>query len=125
MKKVGHAGMDEPFDGLFTQGMVVHETYRDKEGQWVTPAEIERVRETADALGATVGAVLATHRRRVYDAVVLKVLGARRSNVIGAFAIEFGLVGLSTAIVAAVVGSIAAWLLMRFYMRIEFTLLPA
>ena len=41
MKKVGHAGMDEPFDGLFTQGMVVHETYRDKEGQWVTPAEIE------------------------------------------------------------------------------------
>jgi putative ABC transport system permease protein len=70
------------------------------------------------------GAVLATHRRRVYDAVVLKVLGARRSNVIGAFAIEFGLVGLSTAIVAAIVGSIAAWLLMRFYMRIEFTLLP-
>jgi len=41
MKKVGHVGMDEPFDGLFTQGMVVHETYRDKEGQWVTPAEIE------------------------------------------------------------------------------------
>ncbi len=41
MKKVGHAGVDEPFDGLFTQGMVVHETYRDKEGNWVTPAEIE------------------------------------------------------------------------------------
>jgi len=70
------------------------------------------------------GAVFATHRRRVYDAVVLKVLGARRGNVIGAFAIEFGLVGLSTSIVAAVVGSFAAWLLMRFYMRIEFTLLP-
>ena len=70
------------------------------------------------------GAVFATHRRRVYDAVVLKVLGARRGNVIGAFAIEFGLVGLSTAIVAAIVGSLAAWLLMRFYMRLEFTLLP-
>ena len=29
MKKVGHTSVDEPFAGLFTQGMVVHETYRD------------------------------------------------------------------------------------------------
>ncbi len=29
MKRTGHAGLDEPFAGLFTQGMVVHETYRD------------------------------------------------------------------------------------------------
>ena len=28
MKATGHAGIDEPFAGLFTQGMVVHETYR-------------------------------------------------------------------------------------------------
>lgn len=48
MKKVGHAGVDEPFDGLFTQGMVVHETYRDKEGNWVTPAEIEIFSEGGD-----------------------------------------------------------------------------
>ena len=48
MKKVGHAGMDEPFDGLFTQGMVVHETYRDKDGQWVTPAEIEIYAEAGE-----------------------------------------------------------------------------
>ena len=48
MKKVGHAGVDEPFDGLFTQGMVVHETYRDKEGNWVTPAEIEIYNEGGD-----------------------------------------------------------------------------
>lgn len=69
------------------------------------------------------GAVFATHRRRVYDAVVLKVLGARRGDVVGAFAIEFGLVGLATATVAALVGSLAAWLLMRFYMQLDFTLL--
>jgi leucyl-tRNA synthetase len=40
MKKTGHLGLDEPFSGLFTQGMVVHETYRDKAGAWVAPAEI-------------------------------------------------------------------------------------
>ncbi len=40
MKKTGHIGMDEPFAGLFTQGMVVHETYRDKAGNWVEPANV-------------------------------------------------------------------------------------
>ena len=32
--RCGHVGMDEPFAGLFTQGMVVHETYRTKAGDW-------------------------------------------------------------------------------------------
>jgi leucyl-tRNA synthetase len=40
MQATGHADLKEPFAGLFTQGMVVHETYRDADGQWVTPAEI-------------------------------------------------------------------------------------
>jgi putative ABC transport system permease protein len=70
------------------------------------------------------GAVIASHRRRVYDAVVLKVLGARRRNVIGAFALEFSLIGAATAVIAAIVGALAAWLLMSLYMRVEFTLLP-
>src|SRR5215813_5598961 len=38
MKKTGHLGIDEPFAGLFTQGMVVHETYRAKNGDWIEPA---------------------------------------------------------------------------------------
>ena len=40
MQATGHAGLKEPFAGLFTQGMVVHETYRDADGKWVAPAEI-------------------------------------------------------------------------------------
>jgi leucyl-tRNA synthetase len=40
MKATGHAGIDEPFAGLFTQGMVVHETYAKQNGEWVTPAEV-------------------------------------------------------------------------------------
>ena len=31
----------EPFDGLFTQGMVCHETYKDKNNNWISPDEIE------------------------------------------------------------------------------------
>ncbi|MBM3572909.1 MAG: class I tRNA ligase family protein, partial [Alphaproteobacteria bacterium] len=41
MKATGHAGLDEPFAGLFTQGMVVHETYAKQSGEWVTPAEVK------------------------------------------------------------------------------------
>lgn len=41
MKATGHVGLDEPFAGLFTQGMVVHETYAKQNGEWVTPAEVE------------------------------------------------------------------------------------
>ncbi|MDF1722099.1 MAG: leucine--tRNA ligase [Minwuia sp.] len=47
MKASGHGGLDEPFDGLFTQGMVTHRTYhagRDAGGKdlWVYPGEVER-----------------------------------------------------------------------------------
>ncbi|HEY4921293.1 MAG TPA: leucine--tRNA ligase [Xanthobacteraceae bacterium] len=41
MKATGHAGIDEPFAGLFTQGMVVHETYRAADGSWVAPNEVK------------------------------------------------------------------------------------
>ncbi len=41
MHKTGHAGIDEPFAGLFTQGMVVHETYRAKNGDWIEPANVK------------------------------------------------------------------------------------
>jgi leucyl-tRNA synthetase len=48
MTKTGHATVAEPFAGLFTQGMVVHETYRAPDGSWVQPAEI---RIESDAAG--------------------------------------------------------------------------
>jgi leucyl-tRNA synthetase len=53
MKKTGHVGLDEPFAGLFTQGMVVHETYRTKEGDWAAPAEVDI---TTEPITGTMGA---------------------------------------------------------------------
>jgi leucyl-tRNA synthetase len=40
MKATGHIGIDEPFAGMFTQGMVVHETYKKLDGTYATPAEV-------------------------------------------------------------------------------------
>jgi len=55
MHRTGHVGMDEPFAGLFTQGMVVHETYRTKGGDWVEPANVK-----IDGIGDARRATLAT-----------------------------------------------------------------
>ena len=52
MRKTGHVGIDEPFAGLFTQGMVVHETYRNKAGEWVEPASV-RIETAGDTRRAT------------------------------------------------------------------------
>jgi leucyl-tRNA synthetase len=48
MRETGWAGVAEPFAGLFTQGMVVHETYRDAAGAWVPPAEIRITSEEGE-----------------------------------------------------------------------------
>ncbi len=42
MKAAGHLSLSEPFAGLFTQGMITHETYRGADGKWLAPEEIER-----------------------------------------------------------------------------------
>ena len=52
MKKTGHVGLDEPFAGLFTQGMVVHETYRRVDGEWASPAEV-KIESSGDVRRAT------------------------------------------------------------------------
>src|SRR5947209_2639166 len=52
MKATGHIAMDEPFAGMFTQGMVVHETYQKADGAYVTPAEV-KVETAANGRRAT------------------------------------------------------------------------
>ncbi|MBR0672636.1 leucine--tRNA ligase [Neoroseomonas soli] len=41
MKATGHLGVEEPFAGLFTQGMVQHESYKGADGRWLYPEEVE------------------------------------------------------------------------------------
>ncbi|HBU99609.1 ABC transporter permease [Thalassospira lucentensis] len=71
------------------------------------------------------GAVAAGRRKRIYDAVVLKTLGATRANILYAYALEYGILGLATGVLAALVGSIAAWSVLVLVMGASWTLLPA
>ena len=78
------------------------------------------------AAGALVlgGAIAAGHRRRVYDAVVLKVLGATRGAILASYLIEYGLLGALAGLAAAGVGTLAAWALVTRVMEADWVFLP-
>jgi putative ABC transport system permease protein len=102
-----------------------------------------RVREALDTIGAVVtnlvlairgasavtlisavlvlgGALAAGHRHRVYDAVILKTLGATRARLLGAYALEYLMIGFATAIFGVTAGSVAAWLIVTRLMTLSF-----
>ena len=66
------------------------------------------------------GALAAGHRHRVYDAVVLKTLGATRRRLIGAYALEYLLIGLATVLFGVAAGSLAAWRVVADVMTLRF-----
>ncbi|WP_018261292.1 ABC transporter permease [Methylobacterium sp. WSM2598] len=68
------------------------------------------------------GALAAGHRARLYDAVVLKVLGATRMRLLGAYALEYGVLGLATALFGLAAGTLAAFVIVTQVMRIDFRL---
>ncbi len=68
------------------------------------------------------GALAAGHRARLYDAVVLKTLGATRGRLLLAYALEYGALGVATAAFGLVAGSLAGWLIVSTMMQMDFTL---
>ena len=43
LRDLNYFNLDEPFKGLFTQGMVTHFTYKNKSGDWLEPKDVEIV----------------------------------------------------------------------------------
>lgn len=68
------------------------------------------------------GALAAGHRARLYDAVVLKTLGATRGKLVGAYALEYGLLGLATAVFGLIAGGLAGWVIVTQIMNLDFVL---
>lgn len=66
------------------------------------------------------GALAAGHRHRVYDAVILKTLGATRVRLLGAYALEYLMIGFATAVFGVIAGSVAAWLIVTRIMTLSF-----
>ena len=72
MHKTGHVAVEEPFAGLFTQGMVCHETYR-HDGQWLSPDEIIRNGD---------GAVLAADGSRAVSVGAVEKMSKSKKNIV-------------------------------------------
>ena len=77
MHKTGHLAVDEPFAGLFTQGMVTHESYKDANGNWLYPEEVTKHADgtatTADGAPVTVGRIekMSKSKRNTVDPGVI------------------------------------------------------
>jgi leucyl-tRNA synthetase len=64
MTKTGNLSIDEPFAGLFTQGMVCHESYRSADGKWLYPEEIKKLPD-GTAVDLAAGRPVTIGRREV------------------------------------------------------------
>jgi putative ABC transport system permease protein len=71
------------------------------------------------------GALAAGHHHRVYDAVVLKTLGATRGRLVLAYGLEYAILGMVTAVVATAAGGIAAAYVVNNVMRVRFAFDPS
>ncbi len=67
------------------------------------------------------GALAAGHRARLYDAVVLKTLGATRARLLSAYALEYGILGIASAIFGLLAGTLAAYLIVTRVMNLSFS----
>ncbi len=70
------------------------------------------------------GAVAAGQRARLYDATVLKVLGATRARIAVIYALEYGLIGTLTGLIALGAGTLAAWAIARELFGLPFAFDP-
>jgi putative ABC transport system permease protein len=70
------------------------------------------------------GAMAAGRRQREADAVVMKVLGATRGDVVRAFVIEYGLLGALAAVIAAALSIVGAWAFVELILEIDFNVNP-
>jgi leucyl-tRNA synthetase len=77
LKHLGRLDVAEPFAGLFTQGMVTHETYRSADGRWLSPDEVEvgtgGIVETATGASVETGRIekMSKSKKNVVDSDVI------------------------------------------------------
>ncbi len=89
-------------------------------------------RATAIAAGVTlltgvvvlIGAAAAGERARVYEAAVMKTLGASRATILCSFALRAGMMGAAAGAVAIVAGALAGWAVMHFVMEAPYRFEP-
>ena len=70
------------------------------------------------------GAIAAGRRRRIYESVIFKVLGATRYTILKSFIIEYGLLGIATSLISAFIATISAWSIIVLIMDMTWFFIP-
>ena len=88
LRDLGQIGVDEPFAGLFTQGMVCHETYRDSDDNWLFPSDVQNddagqlVTATGEAVTRGRSEKMSKSRKNVVDPeVIIDAYGADTARI--------------------------------------------
>ncbi|MDD9978432.1 MAG: FtsX-like permease family protein, partial [Boseongicola sp.] len=71
-----------------------------------------------------IGAAATSARARVYEAAILKTLGASRGTILASFAVRSAILGAAAGLVAIVAGGLAGWAVMTFVMQTDFYFEP-
>ena len=71
-------------------------------------------------LAVLAGSVATSEAQRISDSIILKVLGARRLDIILSWLFEYALLGILTALVASVIGTAVSWSLIVLFIKAEF-----
>ena len=90
----------------------------------LNPPQRDAVTKTEGPVLVLAGAIAAGFRQRVYESVILKVVGAVRNQILRAYLLEYTLIGLVTATIALGLGSLVGWVVVSQVMELEFTFLP-
>ena len=69
------------------------------------------------------GSLAASRRQRTYESVVFKILGATRWRLAMVFMVEYGILGLVTGLLAAGIGTLTAWAVVKFLLHMEWAFL--
>jgi leucyl-tRNA synthetase len=67
LQKIGYINISEPFEGLLTQGMVCHETYKNKDGDWLLPEEAEKIQNSGEPITLGRSEKMSKSRKNVVD----------------------------------------------------------
>ena len=70
-------------------------------------------------ISVLIGVAAASQRRQIYEAAIMKSLGATRREILAALALKWGLLGALAALASLAIGSVAAWAILRFVMEME------
>lgn len=102
----------------------VVEVVREMVGHIATAMRITVAISLFAGLLVLISALSATIEQRLYDTAVLKVLGARQRDILKSCTAEWMLLALITSLIAAIIGTFSAWLILQRFRSQDFSLMP-